>query len=85
MQLDKFHWEVLDHPSYNTNLAPFYLFPKLKEFLGGKHLKNDDLQKETAVTNWFKVQVTEFFDNGIQKLMPQLDKCLNINGDYVEK
>ena len=54
MQLDKFHWEVLDHPSYNTNLAPFYLFPKLKEFLGRKRLKNVNDDVENMVPRFDK-------------------------------
>jgi hypothetical protein len=29
--------------------------------------------------------VADFFDTGIQKLIPQHDKCLNSGGDYVEK
>jgi [histone H3]-lysine36 N-dimethyltransferase SETMAR len=85
-QLVNFHWELLDHPPYSPDLAPsdFHLFPKLKEFLGGKRLENDDMLKE-IVTNWFNGQAAEFFDEGIQKLVPRLNKCLDINGDYVEK
>lgn len=41
-------------------------------------------QKET-VTNSFKCQTAEFFDDRIQKLVPRLDKCLNVYGDYVGK
>jgi hypothetical protein len=36
--LEKFGWENLDHSSHSPDLAPsdFHLFPKMKEFLGGK-------------------------------------------------
>jgi hypothetical protein len=27
----------------------------------------------------------DFFDEGIQKLLPLYDTCLNMGGDYVEK
>jgi len=30
-------------------------------------------------------QVADFYDSGIQKLVPRLNKCLNNAGDYVEK
>jgi hypothetical protein len=30
-------------------------------------------------------QVPDFFDTGIQKLIPPYDKCLISGGDYVEK
>jgi hypothetical protein len=34
---------------------------------------------------WFKGQAAEFYDSGIQKLVPRLNKCLGNAGDYVEK
>jgi hypothetical protein len=34
---------------------------------------------------WFKGQAADFYDSGIQKLFPRLNKCLNNAGDYVEK
>ena len=84
--LDNFRWELLDHPPYIPDLAPsdFHVFPKLKEYLGGKRFENDDVLKET-VTNWLNAQAAEFYDEGIQKLVPRLNKCLDILGDYVEK
>jgi hypothetical protein len=50
---------------------------KLKEFFS-------DVLKET-VTNWFNVRAAEFFDEGIQKLIPRLNNCLDNNDDYTEK
>ena len=43
----------------------------------------DDVQEE--VMTWFKVQAADFYDSGIQKLVPRLNKCLDNAGDYVEK
>jgi hypothetical protein len=34
---------------------------------------------------WFKVQAADFYDSGIQKLVPRLNKCLDNVGDCVEK
>jgi hypothetical protein len=34
---------------------------------------------------WLSSQVADFFDTGIEKLIPQYDKCLNSSSDYVEK
>jgi hypothetical protein len=41
--LQEFGWEVFEHPAYSPDLAPsdFHLFPKLKEFLGGKRMETD--------------------------------------------
>jgi histone-lysine N-methyltransferase SETMAR len=83
--LQEFGWEVFEHPAYSPDLAPsdFHLFPKLKEFLGGKRVETDAGVKET-VTAWLNGLVAEFYDEGI-KLLSRLDKCLNLYGDYVEK
>jgi hypothetical protein len=34
---------------------------------------------------WFKGLAADFYDSGIQKLVPRLNKCLGNGGDYVEK
>ena len=44
---------------------------------------DDEVQKE--VMTRFKVLVADFYDSGIQKLVPGLNKCLDNAGDYVEK
>ena len=33
----------------------------------------------------FKVQAADFYDSGIQKLVPRLNKCLDNAGGHVEK
>jgi hypothetical protein len=38
-----------------------------------------------VVTLWFESQAADFYDTGIQKLVPRYDKCLNSSGEYVEK
>jgi len=35
--------------------------------------------------NWLHNLVAPFFDEGLQKLVSQYDKCLNVDGNYVEK
>jgi hypothetical protein len=44
--------------------------------------KDDEVQEE--VMTWFKEQAADFFDSGMQKLVPRLNKCLDNAGDYVE-
>ena len=34
---------------------------------------------------WFKGLAADFYDSGIQKLFPRLNKYLDNAGDYVEK
>lgn len=85
-ELHRLKWEIFGHPPYSPDLAPsdFHLFPKLKEFLGGKQFGNDDELKE-AVTTWLKSFAADEYNDGIEKLVPRYNKCLDNNGDYVEK
>jgi hypothetical protein len=38
-----------------------------------------------GVKTWLSSMVADFFDMGMQKLIPPYDKCLNSGGDYVDK
>jgi len=40
---------------------------------------------QEEVMTWFKGLAADFYDSGIQKLVPKLNKCLDYAGDYVEK
>jgi hypothetical protein len=53
------------------------------EFSEGRTDDNDEVQEE--VMTWFKGQAADFYDSGIQKLVPGLNKCLDNAGNYVEK
>ena len=62
----------------------FHLFLHLKKHLAGKKFDDDDEVQEEVMT-WFKGQAAEFYDSGIQKLVPRLNKYLDNAGDHVEK
>ena len=53
------------------------------ENVGKKFDYDDEVQEE--VMSWFKGEAADFYDSGIQKLVPRLNKCLDNAGDYVEK
>ena len=56
----------------------------MKEHLAGKlHADDEDLQH--AVVNWLNSQPAVWYEEGINKLVSRYDKCLNVQGDYVEK
>ena len=46
---------------------------------------DDDDEVQEEVMTLFKGQAADFYDWGIQKLVPRLNKCLDNAGDYVEK
>jgi hypothetical protein len=56
----------------------------LKEFLGGQRFSNDE-EVQDAVENWLREVERKVYDEDIQKLVPRLQKCIDHNGDYVEK
>jgi len=46
--------------------------------------KFDDVYEVQEIMTWFKGLTAEFYDSGIQKMVPRLNKCLDNAGDYVE-
>jgi hypothetical protein len=62
----------------------FQLFLHLKTFLA-LHNFTDSEELKSAVEHWLNTQMAVFHDDGIWKLVPHYDKCLNSGSDYVEK
>jgi hypothetical protein len=46
---------------------------------------HEDEEVKDEVTAWLRAQAAEFYDIGIQNLVPRQNKCLDKCGDYVEK
>jgi transposase len=84
--LEYFNWELFDHPSYSPDLAPsdYHLFTYLKNRLGSQRFSNNEELME-GIKTWLSSQAVDFFDTGIQKLIPRYDEGLNFGGDCVEK
>jgi histone-lysine N-methyltransferase SETMAR len=86
--LQKFRWNLFDHPPYSLDLAPsyFHLFSRMKVWLGTQSLRvktNEELMD--GVKNWLSSQPATSCNAGIVKLLSRYDKCLNSEVDYVEK
>ena len=60
------------------------MFLHLKKHLAGKKFDDDDEMQEEVMT-WFRELAADFYDSGMQKLVPRLNKCLDNAGDCVEK
>ncbi|GFV84441.1 histone-lysine N-methyltransferase SETMAR [Trichonephila clavipes] len=75
-------WDALRSPDLTP--SDFHLFLHLKSFLAGKHFNNDKELKEN-VSNWLKTQAATFYEEGIEKLVPRYDTCLQNFGSYVER
>ena len=85
-KLHQLGYELVDHPPYSPDLAAsdFFLFPNLKNWLGGRRfVSNDEVMTETS--HYFSELQQNYFSEGIKKLETRLEKCIALKGDYVEK
>jgi transposase len=84
--LEPLKFEVLSHLPYSPDLAPsnFHFIPHLKRDLKGTHFTSDDEVKQ-AVTSWIKQRTPEFFIDNIHKLVLRREKCIERQGECVEK
>jgi [histone H3]-lysine36 N-dimethyltransferase SETMAR len=84
--IQKLGWTTLPHPPYSPDLAPsdFHLFGMMKKGLKGNHYASIiDVQR--AAQSWLRQMPTEFYERGIFNLVPRWQKCIAVEGDYVEK
>lgn len=79
-------YELLPHPPYSPDLAPcdFFLFPKLKSWLAGKKFSTND-EIISAVNGYFKEFDKNYFTEGLNGLEKRWSKCIELEGDSVEK
>lgn len=85
-KLVELRYKLLPHPPYSPDLAPcdFFLFPNLKKSLAGKKfLSNEEVIAATEA--YFADLEKNYFLDGIKKLEHRWTKCIELEGDYVEK
>ena len=71
--LYEFGWEVLNNHRIARTSRPviFMFFLHLKKFLSGlRQSFQIDREAELSVTQWFRSQAADFYDTGIQMLVP---------------
>jgi transposase len=80
--LKQFNWELFDHPPYSPDLVPsdYHLFMHMKNWLRSQCFNNKELKAD--VETW--LSSLSFIEQGILQLIPRY-KCLNSDGDYIEK
>ena len=83
--LERYGWEVLDHPPYSPDLSPpdFDLFLKLKEPLRG--VRYDSLDELECAVN-AEVRRINFscLATGIEALPSRWNSVISSRGDYFE-
>ena len=78
--------QLLEHPSYSPDLAPsdFFLFPEMKRQLKGRRF--EDRNEICAVTEeWLLAQPPHFYFEGLFKVKNRWQKCISLDGGWVEK
>jgi len=85
-RLQDFRWTLFDHPPYSPDPAPsdLFLFLHFKQWLGRQRFETEEGFKNPIV-NWFNSQAASSYAEGFKKLVQRYEKCLEVNGDYVEK
>lgn len=79
-------FDEINHPPYSPDLAPsdFFLFKNLKSDLRGRRFEDDEHMK-AAVEEHFEGKDKDYFFSGIQALYKRCEKCIEVEGDYIEK
>jgi len=80
------NWEIFDHLPYSPDLAPsdYHLFSKMKVWLATQRFHTNE-ELTDGVKTWLHNLAAPFYDEGLQKLVERYDKCLNVDGNYMEK
>lgn len=76
--LQSFHIPFRSQPLSCSEQVSFVLV--FEETFGGKKFDKEYVGNE--VTEWFRVQVAEFYKIWIQKFIPRLNKFFDNYGDY---
>ena len=79
-------FEVLPHPLHSPDLGPsdYHLSENLKKNLRGRRFRSDK-EFKCAVQVFFEDQEKDFFFTGINALHTRWQRCIDIQGDYIEK
>jgi len=76
---------VLEHPAYSPDLAPsdFFLFPKIKGILKGRHFDDiDDIRSNTTAA--LKAIQQNQFQNCFEGWTRRWYRCIASQGEYFE-
>ncbi|KYQ56320.1 hypothetical protein ALC60_04727, partial [Trachymyrmex zeteki] len=70
-------------PTNTTIERDFFLFPRLKVWLGGQKFSSNEVI--ASVDAYFAKQDAQYYLNGLKGWEHHSKKCIDLKGDYVEK
>ena len=76
---------LLPHPPYSPDLAPcdFFLFPKIKKELAGRHFDRVENLARAIKTITNNIEIREY-EKCFQDWQTQLKRCIEFKGEYFE-
>ena len=76
----------LEHPPYSPDLAPcdFYLFPKQKEYLSGRHFYTN-ATLGSAIFQYLNRIPTKDYKTVFVQLLERLQRCIDNRGSILKK
>jgi len=79
-------FELLSQPPYSPGLAPsdYHVFRSLKDSLRGQRFGCEE-EVINTINDWFELQEKQFFVDGVNSLTHRWEKCVVLEGDYIEK
>jgi len=79
-------FQLLYHPPCSPDLTPsdYRVFPSLKDSLRGQIFDGCE-EVICAVNGWFEHQNKNFLNDGVKSLTHPWEKCILLEGDYIEK
>ena len=76
VKIHELRFELLDHPPYPPDLAP-------SDFFCARRTENEEAI--TFVNSYFAEKNPEYYLDELQKWEQSWEKCVELQGDYVEK
>lgn len=87
-KINELMFEYLLRVLYSEDLVPYdyFLFPNLKQWLNGKRLANNE-EVASVLDNYSYLEElgAPQCKQGIETIEYRWEKCIKLNGDYVEK
>jgi len=73
--LETLKWEVLPHPLYSPDIAPYHLFRSMAHGLAGQHLRSYE-EVKNWIDTWIVSKHEQFFRCGIRTLPERWEKVV---------
>lgn len=84
--IEQFRSDIVTRPPCSPGIVPndYYIFPEMEKHLGRMHFATEEKLKD-VILSYLRGAVGEFYGSDIKKLVHGMQKCISLNGNYVEK